>query len=118
VAEIYDRFDTDTHSLGRLTKLKHSGTMEDFIMTFEKLGFKTEGMSDTFFKECFIIGLKEEICAQVLITRTHTWLEATQHAKEFQHVVFSQHYKPSFPLHPLPPTPTPHPTPLKIKKLT
>jgi hypothetical protein len=52
------------------------------------------------------------------MTHPQTWLEATQHAKESQQVVFSQHHKPSFPPCPLPSTPAPHPTPLKIQKLT
>jgi hypothetical protein len=30
--ELYDRFDSDTHHLGRLTKLKQSGIVEDFIV--------------------------------------------------------------------------------------
>jgi hypothetical protein len=71
-------------------------------------------MSDTFFKEFFISCLKEEIHAQVLMNHPETWLEAIQHAKEAQQVVFSQHPKPSFPLCPLPPTHAPHPTPLNI----
>jgi hypothetical protein len=61
VAELYDCFDTETHSLGRLTKLKQSGTVEEFIDAFEQLAFRTKGISDTFFRECFIIGLKDDI---------------------------------------------------------
>jgi hypothetical protein len=49
VAEIYEFFDMDTNHLGRLTKLKQLGTMEDFIAAFERLTFRTEGMSDAFF---------------------------------------------------------------------
>jgi hypothetical protein len=41
VAEIYECFDTDTHHLGHLTKLKQSGTVEDFIASFEHLDFRT-----------------------------------------------------------------------------
>jgi hypothetical protein len=41
-----------------------------------------EGMSDAFFQECFVSGLKDEIRSQVLMARPQTWLEATQHAKE------------------------------------
>ena len=67
VAELYERFDTDTNHLGRLTKLKQSGTFEDFIAAFERLGFRTEGMTDAFFRECFISGLKEDIRAHVLM---------------------------------------------------
>jgi hypothetical protein len=44
VAELYECFDTDTHHLGHLTKLKQSGTMEEFIPTFEHLDFRMEGM--------------------------------------------------------------------------
>jgi hypothetical protein len=53
VAEIYERFDTDTNHLGRLTKLKHTGTVEDFIASFERLVFLTEGMYDAFFLRMF-----------------------------------------------------------------
>jgi len=49
VAELYERFDTDTNHLGHLTKLKQSGIVEDFITIFERLAFRTEGMSDAFF---------------------------------------------------------------------
>jgi hypothetical protein len=45
LSEIYECFDTDTHYLGHLTKLKQSGTVEDFITTFEHLDFRTEGMT-------------------------------------------------------------------------
>jgi hypothetical protein len=49
VAKLYERFDTDTNQLGCLKKLKQSGTMEDFIASFEQLDFRTKGMSDAFF---------------------------------------------------------------------
>jgi hypothetical protein len=49
VADLYERFDTDTNHLGHLTKLKQSGTMEDFIAAFERLDFRTESMSDASF---------------------------------------------------------------------
>jgi hypothetical protein len=35
VAELYERFDTDTNHLGCLKKLKQFGIVEDFIATFE-----------------------------------------------------------------------------------
>jgi hypothetical protein len=41
VAEFYEFFDTETNHLGRLTKLKQSGTMENFIDSFERLDFRT-----------------------------------------------------------------------------
>jgi hypothetical protein len=41
LAELYERFDTDTNHLGHLTKLKQLGTMEGFIAAFERLAFRT-----------------------------------------------------------------------------
>jgi hypothetical protein len=69
VVEIYERFDIDTNHLGCLTKLKQYGTMEDFIAAFEQLEFRTEGMSNAVFRECFITGLKDDIRAHVLMAR-------------------------------------------------
>jgi hypothetical protein len=87
VAELYERFDTDTNHLGCLTKLKQSGIVEDFIAAFEHLAFRTEGMTDAFFRECFISGLKEEIRAHVLMAQPMTF-----HHKgttlEFIHIYF------------------------------
>jgi hypothetical protein len=48
VAEIYERFETDTNHLGCLTKLKQSVTVEDFIASFERLAFCIEGMFGAF----------------------------------------------------------------------
>jgi len=90
VEEIYEHFDIDTNHLGRLTKLKQLGTVEDFIAAFEHLDFRTEGMSNAFFRECFISSLKDEIRAHVLMARPQSWVEATKRAKEAQHVVSSQ----------------------------
>jgi hypothetical protein len=39
VANLYEFFDTDTHHLGHLTKLKWFGTVEDFIISFNHLAF-------------------------------------------------------------------------------
>jgi hypothetical protein len=118
VAELYECFDTDTNHLGRLTKLKQSSTVEDFIAAFERLAFRTEGMTDAFFRECFISGLKEEIRAHVLMARPTTWVEATKKDKEAQQIVSSQNRKPSFIPRPKPVNPTTPSAPLKIQKLT
>jgi hypothetical protein len=90
VAEIYERFDTNTNYLGHLTKLKQSNKVEFFIAAFERLAFHTEGMFDVFFLECFISGLKDETCAHVLMLRPQIWVDATKRAKEEQQVVSSQ----------------------------
>ena len=42
VVELYECFDIDTNHLGHLTKLKQFGTVEDFIVSFERLDFHTE----------------------------------------------------------------------------
>jgi hypothetical protein len=118
VAELYEHFDTDTNHLCYLKKLKQSGTVEDFIAAFERLAFRTEGMTDAFFRECFISGLKEEIQAHVLMARPTTWVEATKKAKEAQQIVSSKNCKPSFIPRPKPVNPTTPSTPLKIQKLT
>jgi hypothetical protein len=49
VTELYECFDMDTNHLDHLKKLKQSGTVEDFISTFERLAFQTKGMTDAFF---------------------------------------------------------------------
>jgi hypothetical protein len=118
VTEFYEHFDTYTNHLGHLIKLKQSRIVEDFIASFERLAFRTEGMTDAFFQECFISDLKEEIRAHVLMARPSTWVETNKRAKEAQQVVSSQNQKPSFIPRPKPATPTTPSTPLKIQKLT
>jgi hypothetical protein len=94
VVEIYECFDIETNHLGRLTKFKQSSIVEDFIVSFEQLDFRTEGMSDTFFRECFIIHLKDEICSHVLMARPQSSVGATKRAKEAQQVVSYQTVNP------------------------
>jgi hypothetical protein len=71
-------------------------------------------MSDAFFQECFISGLKDEIYVHVLMAHPQSWVEA----KEAQQVVSSQNRKPPFIPHTKLVNPTPPSTPLKIQKLT
>jgi hypothetical protein len=75
-------------------------------------------MSNAFFRECFISGLKDEIRADVLMARPQSWMEATKRYKEEQHVVCSQNQKPSFIPRPKPVNPTTPSAPIKIQKLT
>jgi hypothetical protein len=87
-------------------------------LLFEQLDFPTEGMSDTFFHECFISGLKDDIQAHVLMAHPQTWLEATHQSQgSTTGSLFSN--KKSILYSPFPPTnPTPPSPPLKIHKLT
>jgi hypothetical protein len=116
--EIYELFEPDTHHLCHLTKLKQYCGVEDFIVSFECLAFFREGMSDVFFLECFISGLKDEICAHILMAHPWSWVEATKIDKKEKQVVSSQTKKPSFIPLPKPVTLTPSSTPLKIQELT
>jgi hypothetical protein len=75
-------------------------------------------MSDAFFQECFISGLKDEICSHILMAWPQSWVEATKRDKEAQCFFSSQNWKPSF----IPRTKLVNPnstsTPIKIQKLT
>jgi hypothetical protein len=68
--------------LGRLKKLKQLGTVEDFIAAFDQLAFRTKGMSDAFFRECFISGLKDDIRAHVLMAWPQSWVDALKEIKK------------------------------------
>jgi hypothetical protein len=81
VVELYEYFDIDTNHLGRFTKLKQLGIVEDVIATLEHLYFRTDGMSNAFFRECFISSLKDEIRAHVLMAQPQSWVEATKRDK-------------------------------------
>jgi hypothetical protein len=48
VVDIFEHFDTNTNHLGHLTMLKQSGIVEDFITSFERPYFRTEGISNAF----------------------------------------------------------------------
>jgi hypothetical protein len=73
VAEIYEQFDSDTHHLGHLTKLKQSSIVEDFIVSFERLDFHMKGMYDAFFLQCFRSGLKDDIHSHIPMAHTRVW---------------------------------------------
>jgi hypothetical protein len=49
----------------RITKLWKIGLVTYFIMTFEQLDIDIEGLSNAFYLEFFIIGLKESIWVHV-----------------------------------------------------
>jgi hypothetical protein len=57
-------FDRESHFLGKLT------------MKFEQLAIWTKGLSDEFYLECFISGLKEAIRDHVSMHHPTTQLQA------------------------------------------
>ena len=73
---LQDRFDHESSFLGRLTKLRQTGTVDEYITAFEALAFRTRGLLDVFYTECFISGLKEAIQAHIQLHNTPTWMEA------------------------------------------
>jgi hypothetical protein len=75
-------FDRESHFWGNITKLHQIGSVSDFIKTFEQLDIITEGLSNEFYLECFISGLKEAIKAHVSMHHPTTWLQACRLAKE------------------------------------
>jgi hypothetical protein len=54
-------FDRESHCLGWLTKIRQTGTVKEFITTFEQLAIHTKGLVDPFYTECFISGIKKDI---------------------------------------------------------
>ena len=68
-----DRFEHESHFLGHLTKLKQIGTVQEYIKAFEALAFRTGGLVDEFYLDCFISCLKEAIQAHVWMHHLATW---------------------------------------------
>eukprot|EP00253_Pinus_taeda_P012205 PITA_12205 len=58
--------------------------MDEYITAFEALAFCTRGLSDVFYMECFISGLKEAIKVHVQLHHPPTWLEACKVAREVE----------------------------------
>jgi hypothetical protein len=73
---IHACFDRISHYLGCLTKMKKTGLVVNLIVAFEQLAIRTEGLSDEFYLECFISGLKEVSHAHVFMHHLINWLHA------------------------------------------
>ncbi len=97
-----DRFEQGDSFLGSLTKLRQTGTVDEYITAFEALAFRTQHLSDEFYTECFISGLKEAIKAQVLLHHPPTWSEACQVARKVERAITAQYSHPISPLNAVP----------------
>jgi hypothetical protein len=75
-------FDRESLFLVKLMKLRRIGSVSDFITSFEHLAIKTEGLSDEFYLECFMSGLKKSIRAHVSMHHPTTLLHACRLARE------------------------------------
>eukprot|EP00253_Pinus_taeda_P005714 PITA_05714 len=93
---LQDRFDQESSFLCCLTKLRQTGTVGEYITTFEALAFRTWDLSDGFYTECFISGLKEAIKAQVLLHHPPTWTEACKVACNVERALAAQYSHPNF----------------------
>ena len=82
--------------MGRLTKLRLTGTINYYIRAFETLAFHIVGVGNEFYLECFISGLKEAIQAQVWMHHPSTWMEACTKAIELECALAAQSPRPHF----------------------
>jgi len=92
-----DHFEQEDSFLGRLTKLRQTGIVDEYIIAFEALAFRVRGLTDAFYMKCFISGLKEAIKAQVLLHHPPTWTEAYQVARKVERALAAQYSRPNFP---------------------
>lgn len=115
---VYARFDRESHFLGRLTKLKQTGSMTDFITAFEQLAIRTEGLSNEFYLECFISGLKDTIKAHVCMHHLATWLQACHLAKEAETILQAQPLRTAVPNRPCPGATSAQTQTLKVQKVS
>jgi hypothetical protein len=100
--EVCARFDMESHLLGRLIKLKQTGSVTDFITTFEQLDIRTEGLLDDFYLVCFINQLKDAIKSHVCMHHPVTWLQACQLSRESEKIIQAQPMHTTIPNHPHP----------------
>eukprot|EP00253_Pinus_taeda_P012815 PITA_12815 len=91
-----DRFDHESDFLGHLTKLQQIGTMNEYIIAFEALAFRTRDLHDEFYVECFVSGLKEAIQAHVRLHHPSSSLHACRIAREVERVLAAQSNHPNF----------------------
>eukprot|EP00253_Pinus_taeda_P016461 PITA_16461 len=92
--------------------------MEEYINAFESLAFRTKGLTDEFYTECFISGLKETIKAQVLLHHPPTWTEACQVARKVERALAAQYSRPNFPAKGRPPQAKNTTQTLKVQKVS
>eukprot|EP00253_Pinus_taeda_P033815 PITA_33815 len=70
--------------------------LDEYITTFEALAFLTRGLSDVFYTEFFISGLKEAIKAHVQLHHPPTWIEACKVAHNVERALAALATRPNF----------------------
>ncbi|KAH9292049.1 hypothetical protein KI387_042764, partial [Taxus chinensis] len=68
----------------------------DYQIEFEKLANHTEGLSDDFFKSCFVSGLKEPIRSKVKMFQPQNMMDALGLAKLAEDKLSSQQHALTF----------------------
>ena len=91
-----DYFDHESNFLGRLTKLKQTSTIQEYIKAFEALAFGIGGIANEFYLECFINGLKDAIQVHVRMHHPATCLAACMTAHEVERTLAAQSPHPNF----------------------
>eukprot|EP00253_Pinus_taeda_P028551 PITA_28551 len=91
-----DCFDPESSFLGRLTKLRQTDTVDEYITAFEALAFCTRGLSDVFYTKCFINSLKEAIKAHVQLHHPPTWIEDCKVACNVERALAALDTRPNF----------------------
>jgi hypothetical protein len=104
--------------LGRLTKLRQTGMIKEYIVAFEKLAIHTKNLADVFYIECFISGLKEAIQAYVQGHHPPNWMEACHRALDVEVIINSQNPRSTFTTKSKPVPSSNRVPPLKIQRLS
>ena len=84
-----DRFDRDS-------KLRQTGTVKEYIASFDTLIIHTEVLGDEFYLEFFISGLKEAIQAHVRMHHPPTWIDACNKAIKVERALATLSPRPNF----------------------
>jgi hypothetical protein len=92
--------------------------VEEYISAFETLAFRTKNLTDEFYMECFISGLKEAIKAQVLLHHPPTLNEACQVARKVERALTAQSNRTNFTAKSRPSQAPNMTQPLKIQKVS
>ena len=61
--------------------------MNEYIIAFEALAFRTGGLHDEFYLEFFVNGLKEAIQAHIRLQHPTSWMDACKIAREVERVL-------------------------------
>eukprot|EP00253_Pinus_taeda_P036412 PITA_36412 len=89
-----EQYFTLNYILDNATQL--SVSLNEYIASFEALAFRTGGLHDEFYVECFVSGLKEAIQAHIRLHHPSSWLHACRIAREVECALAAQSNRPNF----------------------